>query len=126
VERERESLETEGRGGIRHTGLPLGKTRGPIMAPPSAARRSRGCAVRTDVDSGTRKGEIDYSAGIEMPLSDDRGRAVPLQAVTATNGTRTRQMFLLLNAELTVVLREGFAPQEREKARHVLGIKVPA
>jgi hypothetical protein len=43
------------------------------MVPPSAARRSRGCSVRTDNNAGTRKGGNDDSPGIEMPLGDDGG-----------------------------------------------------
>src|SRR5882757_5054307 len=64
---ERECLETEGRGIPTHK-PPVRKTCGPIMAPPSAARRSRGCGVRTDGNAGTRKGESDYLAGIKMPF----------------------------------------------------------
>ena len=48
--------ETKGRGGIRRNKPPVRKTCGIMMVPTPAARRSRGCAVRTDVDAGTRKG----------------------------------------------------------------------
>jgi len=50
------------RGRIRHT-----EACGPIMAPASAARRSRGYGVRTDANARTRKVEVtsDYSAGIK-------------------------------------------------------------
>ena len=47
----------EGKGGNPTHKPPVRKTCGPMMVPTSAARRSRGCAVQTDVDVGTRKGE---------------------------------------------------------------------
>ena len=40
---------------MRHTDI-LSETRDPIIAPPSAARRSRGYDVRADVDTWMRKG----------------------------------------------------------------------
>ena len=102
------------------------------MAPASAAHRGRGHGARTDDNAGTRKGESDYSAEIEMPLADDsdggplgQGVVPPSQATATTDGTRHRHALLLLKADLTVVLGEDFAPQEREEARQVLGIKVP-
>ena len=103
------------------------------MAPASAAHRGRGHGVRTDHNARTRKGESDYSAGIEMALADDsddgpleQGVVPPSQAAAPTDGTRHRHALLLLKADLTVVLGEDFAPQEREEARQVFGIKIPA
>ena len=43
-------------GGLRHTSH-LSETHGPIMVPPSAARRGRGHGVRAGIDTGTRNVE---------------------------------------------------------------------
>ena len=64
--KKKEAREREG--GLRRTGL-LSETRDPIIAAPSAARRSRGYGVRADVNTGTRKVEAmvkyGYLADIE-------------------------------------------------------------
>jgi hypothetical protein len=56
------------------------------MAPASAARRSRGYDMRTDVNAGTRKGERgegDYLARIEMPLGIRWNRRTSRHALTS-------------------------------------------
>jgi hypothetical protein len=47
----------EAGGGESDTQASVSESCGPIMAPASAARRSRGYDMRTDVNAGTRKGE---------------------------------------------------------------------